>query len=163
MAQEPMSSFSEIKQLISMNRVEMRSILIIETRNPKQLMYLINQILKYYLFRQPLLWYGCQPQIVTKLDILNQLTKLTLSCLKLCLRINNEYIFLIIDYLTLVPQAMASLGHAPLGREGGRGIRQTHWPAASNSGASKEKIFVILRKNICHLGKKMCHLERNSL
>ena len=46
-----------------------------------------------------------------------------------------------INYLTLVPQAMANLGHAPLGREGGRGIRQTHWPAASNSGASKEKII----------------------
>ena len=33
-------------------------------------------------------------------------------------------------------QAMASLGHAPRGREGGRGSRHTHWPAASSSGAS---------------------------
>ena len=36
----------------------------------------------------------------------------------------------------LEAQAMASLGHAPLGREGGRGSRHTHWPAASSSGAS---------------------------
>ena len=39
-------------------------------------------------------------------------------------------------HLTLDAQAMASLGHAPRGREGGRGSRHTHWPAASSSGAS---------------------------
>lgn len=50
----------------------------------------------------------------------------------------NIYVF--IQHLVLVAQAMASLGHAPLGSDGGRGMRHTHCPAASNSGASRDKI-----------------------
>ena len=49
------------------------------------------------------------------------------------------------NHLTLVPQAMASFGQAPVGKDGGLGILHTHCPAASNSGASEkivcERIF----------------------
>ena len=52
-----------------------------------------------------------------------------------------DYIDVFSQYPMLVAQAMASLGHAPLGRAGGRGIRHTHCPAASNSGASRERSY----------------------
>ena len=53
-------------------------------------------------------------------------------------RRNLVWYFPMILDLTLFAMAMASLGQAPVGRVGGLGILQTHWPAATSSGASEE-------------------------